>query len=235
MSPASIAVSNARREESDLLADPLLDMLESIRLPADKPVYHENECSHYFFIVQRGLLGHYRYVKSDKRLLVSKMSRGDPVGLSPCLLNEPYKAELIPFKESLVYRGSQQTLSRLMSDQPGFVNQLLLRENRRYQKTSERLKQQFSNPLEERIAYELLDLSAHLGRRTERGLSIIIPLTRRTISRMMGCATESVIRAMSPWEKKGWIRTENGRITIVKPAKLVRLLDSNPPGFKRSA
>ncbi len=53
-----------------------------------------------------------------------------------------------------------------------------------------------------------------------------IPFTRKAIADVAGLPRETVIRALSPIEKKGWIRSKRGQLRIIRPDKIARMLDA---------
>ncbi|UOF01529.1 Crp/Fnr family transcriptional regulator [Bdellovibrio reynosensis] len=54
----------------------------------------------------------------------------------------------------------------------------------------------------------------------ENGMRLMIPTTRYDIARKIGSQAETVIRLISAWTKKGYIRTEDKHIEVLDRAKL---------------
>lgn len=204
------------------LPQPVVKQLQTVRLGDNRTVLEAHEVPSFFYIVRRGLLGNFRTVYPDKRILAGKLSRGEPAGVTQLMMKTPYPAQLIPFKETLAYRGTRKNLETIGEQHPQFLTQLLLHENSKQNQLFEKIEDFVGKELEQRIAQELLDLGRLLGRKTKEteAIEIIIELPRSRIARMVGAATESVIRIMSQWEKKGWIQTRDKRITLVKPMYL---------------
>ena len=50
-------------------------------------------------------------------------------------------------------------------------------------------------------------------------------LTRQMVADSAGVATETAIRTLAPLEKKGWIQTRRGRLRILRPQEIARLLE----------
>lgn len=72
------------------------------------------------------------------------------------------------------------------------------------------------DPVERRVAQALLTLKKKFGD--------TIPLTRQEIGELAGTTVETVIRTMGRFQQEGWIRSTRGRITLLKPNSLSRLL-----------
>lgn len=86
----------------------------------------------------------------------------------------------------------------------------------------------------QRIADFLLRL--HDRQRKEHGIQIMIPITRKDIAQRLSTHTETVIRILSEWDRKGWIETINRRIVIHNISKLMEIRDEKcHKDFKNSA
>lgn len=74
-----------------------------------------------------------------------------------------------------------------------------------------------------RVARKLLELAASDGEKTERGIRIRLRLSQRTLAGMVGASRENVNRALSRFEKQGFIRKDGGQITVIERERLRRL------------
>lgn len=216
-----MAVSTSTvRQLSHLGEDSVLADLETVRLGARDTVYHQGDSVDHFYLIRTGLLGIYRLIYPDKQILGAKVGQGEPLGLTHLQLGTPYPAMVVPLKETVAYRGDRRNLERLSHRRAEWINGLLLHENETQSHLFEKLEDVIARELDERIAEELLDLADRVGRRTDEGIEIIVRLSRKGISRMVGCAQESVSRILSQWEKNGWVETNRKRITLLHPEAL---------------
>lgn len=199
---------------------PALKELDTVRLKSRDPVFRQGDPVECFYLIRAGLLGMYRSIYPNKQILGGKIGPGEPAGLTHLHLGSHYPAMLIPLKETVAYRGDQGDLERLSREHGGWMNELLFQENEIQSHLFEKLEDVVARELDERIAEELLDLTDRVGRRTPSGIEIVVRLSRKQISRMLGCAQESVSRILSQWEKNGWIETRHKRITIRRPEAL---------------
>lgn len=78
-----------------------------------------------------------------------------------------------------------------------------------------------------RVQQRIADFILRLWQRqkAELGLQIMIPTTRKDIAQRLGTHTETVIRILSQWTKKGWIKTVDKRIVIMNISKLKEIRD----------
>lgn len=76
-----------------------------------------------------------------------------------------------------------------------------------------------------RVADFLLRLLARQGKQQS---FIQIPLTRLDIADRIGSQSETVIRILSQWTKKGWIRTEDRHIVVLDQQALMEVQSERP-------
>ncbi len=78
-------------------------------------------------------------------------------------------------------------------------------------------------PVKERLAYCLLHFHQDFGQDDDGFLAV--QLSREEIAGMVGTATESLIRMLSDFNKKGLIETKGKRIKIKDPLQMERLAE----------
>lgn len=97
----------------------------------------------------------------------------------------------------------------------------------------DRYRELVSERVERRIARTLLRLVRQAGRKTEAGVLIDIPLSRRSLAEMSGTTLYTVSRIMTGWEQRGLIASARGRVTIRYPHGLTIIAeDLAPPAVK---
>ena len=79
------------------------------------------------------------------------------------------------------------------------------------------LRAMLRRPVRQRLALLLLWLDRKFAGR--------VPFTRLLLAELAGAAPATVIRALSPLEKKGWIRSARDGIRILEPTRVARLGD----------
>lgn len=200
--------------------DEITNQLKTVRLKKNERIFDQGKTIDRFYLVRQGLLGIYRHVYPDKKVLVHKIGHNETTGLAQSMSDRPFPGELMPIKETVAYRGNRTDIESLCKNCPADVSRLLADENQMHDDTLQKIDDIIGKDLESRIAAELLDLGSRIGQKTDDGLKIIVKLTRKEISDMLGCAQESVIRVMSTWEKNDWISTKNGYVTLHQVRKL---------------
>jgi CRP/FNR family transcriptional regulator len=80
--------------------------------------------------------------------------------------------------------------------------------------------------VERRVARVLLRMANTSGERLEGGaVRITIALSRQDIADMAGTVIETAIRAMSKFQKQGYVETREGRIVLLEPHQLVTIAE----------
>lgn len=220
----------ARSQESSGLdwkiQEELSDWINMIRLDKTDAVQSQNEIPSAFHLLLNGLLGIYRTVEDNKRLLVHKIHTGETIGVTQMIRRTPSPFNVIPIKESIALRGTRADLDRFRGEWPEELTRAILNENKIFKSTSERVQNIYGEPIQTRIARTLLELTDDIGRSTENGLEIVTKLNRKEISNMVGCTLESVSRVMADWERQGTISTDHKHITVCKPHRLQSIVSS---------
>jgi CRP-like cAMP-binding protein len=85
-----------------------------------------------------------------------------------------------------------------------------------------------TEPVEVRLAMVLLRMADKFG--APRGGELVFSqsLTRQNLAELAGTTVETAIRVMSRWTRDGLIRSTSGRITILQPDSLRRMVDPPP-------
>lgn len=91
-----------------------------------------------------------------------------------------------------------------------------------------RYREMVTERVERRIARAVLRLAQQLGRKTEEGVLIDIPLTRQDLAEMTGTTLYTVSRVLSQWEAQGLVESGRERIVVKFPHGLVRIAEDLP-------
>lgn len=82
--------------------------------------------------------------------------------------------------------------------------------------------------VERRLARAILRLASQVGRKTDEGVLLDLPLTRQDLAEMTGTTLYTVSRILSQWESQGLVRVGRERVVIRWPHGLVRVAEDLP-------
>jgi DNA-binding response OmpR family regulator len=184
-------------------------------------VFSEGDAPASVFFLQSGEVKAFRAHPEGKELIINLYKKNDFFGFEPILGNSDYQESAVALQDSEVIVIPKQDFLTLIYSQPdvsaGFISLLC-------KKISEKEKQLLNlaySSVRQRTAEALLKASQIQEVKDK------ITISREDLSKMVGTASESVIRVLSEFKEEGLIEVENGKIKIVQPARLEKVVRWN--------
>ncbi|MBX3041754.1 MAG: Crp/Fnr family transcriptional regulator [Bdellovibrionaceae bacterium] len=185
-------------------------------------VVDAGEAADSFFLV---ISGCYKLLKpgpAQTQTLLSFATANEPIGfLMMATEQSRYPVTIEALGPSSLFRIPRQTYLKHWLTDPTMMQKMHLAVMKRcHGFHSDRSLQHLALP--GRIAGFLLRcLELHPS---ENGNVLKYPLTRKEIAEAVGSHTESVIRVISAWQKKGWLTTSDRSLEITRPDRLAEFL-----------
>ncbi|MCK5504689.1 MAG: Crp/Fnr family transcriptional regulator [Thermodesulfovibrionia bacterium] len=205
-------------------AESISGLFEKKVFKNNEVIFMEGDPSDKFYIVAEGNVKILKHTMMGKDVILEIMSPGDIFGGVAVLDNKPYPASAQAMESITVARISRQNLLKIMEEYPMLKLEIVKYFSDKLRDAHEMLKNVATERVEKRIASLLFKLSEKVGIEDGGYRKIDFPLTRQEISEMVGTTVETCIRTMSKFQKKGMIRSSNGRISI-KVNSLQRFLE----------
>ena len=79
--------------------------------------------------------------------------------------------------------------------------------------------------VERRVARAVVRLASSVGRETDEGILIDMPLSREDLAQMTGTTLFTVSRLISSWEAAGHVQAGRQKLLILQPHKLFMLAE----------
>jgi CRP-like cAMP-binding protein len=187
-----------------------------------EPLFQMGEEAHSFALVLRGA---YKLTRTSPRgddVIMYFSSPGDVIAA----LIMPQKHSLYPVSAismgpSLVLEIPRQRYVEAWARHPEMAIRL---QNLLFNRLSLLQDEKLFNksPLSQKVAHLLIQLMERYSSESEGILPI--PLTRQEIADSLGSSVESVIRIMSDWSHKGFVKTTEQHIEILQPSRIVEIL-----------
>jgi DNA-binding response OmpR family regulator len=184
-------------------------------------IYAEGDNPAYVYYLKSGHVKEFKGHPDGKEFITNLYKEGDFFGFEPILENTPYKESAIAMRDSEVMFIPRQDFLTLLYGQrdvsAGFIS-LLCR------KVAEREAQLLNlaySSVRQRTAEALLKIT-HLRDSKDK-----IEISRDDLSKIVGTASESVIRVLSEFKDEGLIDIDAGKIKILQPAKLEKVIRWN--------
>jgi CRP/FNR family transcriptional regulator, nitrogen oxide reductase regulator len=161
--------------------------------------------------------GHAKLVQvtpDGHQVLIRFVRPGDGFGLTSALsgFEHMWSAQAIGECRALVWHG--EVLAQLMERYTRISFNALRAAVLRNQDLQRRYQELLTDSVEQRVAQALLRLSSEIGRKTNDGVLIDVPLSREDLAEYTGTTLYSVSRLLHQWEVAGWLRTGRERVVV---------------------
>lgn len=184
-------------------------------------VYSEGDLPLNVYFVKSGNIKTFKSHPDGKELIINLYSANDFFGFEPILENENYRESAVAMQDSEIVAIPRHDFMLMIQTHPdvskSFINLLC-------KKVAERESQLLNlayNSVRQRTAEALLKSE------TLKDSKSVIAISRDDLAKMVGTASESVIRVLSEFKDEGLIEIETGKIKIVQRAKLEKVVRWN--------
>lgn len=173
------------------------------------------------YFVKSGNVKTFKSHPDGKELIMNLYTTYDFFGFEAILENENYRESAVAMQDSELITITRHDFMMMIQSHPdvskSFINLLC-------KKVADRETQLLNlayNSVRQRTAEALLKSE------TLKDSKSIIAISRDDLAKMVGTASESVIRVLSDFKDEGLIEIESGKIKIVQPLKLEKVIRWN--------
>ena len=184
-------------------------------------VFAEGDVPLNVYFVKSGSVKTFKANPDGKELIMHLYVANDFFGFEPILENSSYKESAVAMQDTELVSISRHDFITMIQHHPdvskSFIGLLC-------KKVAEREAQLLNlayNSIRQRTAEALLKAE------TLKDAKSVIAISRDDLSKMVGTAAESVIRVLSEFKDEGLIETEGGKIKILQPQKLEKVVRWN--------
>ncbi len=184
-------------------------------------IYSEGDLPLSLFFLQSGEVKTYKAHPEGKELIIDLYKKNDFFGFEAILENSEYQESAVALQDAEVTVIPKQDFLALLYSQSdvsaGFISLLC-------KKVAEKEKQLLNlayNSVRQRTAEALLKASEIMNAKEK------ISISRDDLAKMVGTASESVIRVLAEFKDEGLIEVESGKIKIIEPHRLEKVIRWN--------
>jgi DNA-binding response OmpR family regulator len=184
-------------------------------------VFSEGDMPLNVYFVKSGNIKAFKSHPDGKELIMNLYTTNDFFGFEPILENENYRESAVAMQDSELIAIPRHDFMLMIQSHPdvskSFINLLC-------KKVAEREAQLLNlayNSVRQRTAEALLKAE------TLKDSKSVIAISRDDLAKMVGTASESVIRVLSDFKDEGLIEIETGKIRIVQRPKLEKVVRWN--------
>ena len=190
----------------------------------DQFIFMEGDPSDWLYVVSKNKVKMIKHSESGKDTIVEMKSPGEIFCCATVLDNKPYPESAQSKGASSAIKVRRLDLLKLIDMYPVLKVSIAGYLNEKLTDAYDMLQQLSTEIVERRIAAVLLKLSEKAGVDDSDFRKIDFPLTRKEIADMVGSSTETCIRAMSRFQKKGMVKSTKS-IIMVNEEALSRYLE----------
>ena len=209
----------ARLSPSEL--DSLRALAHSRRYAAGEIIFHEGDEGTALYIIEKGEVKIALGSAEGKEVVFTLLGPGDPFGELALLDGEPRSADALAKETSEVLILRRQDFLRFLAEHRQVALDLLAVLSRRLRRTDDLVADAAFLDVRARLVKRLLALAQTSGQPGPQGsLAIASKLTQSDLADMVGTTRESINKALQYYIKKGLLRHERGRLTLLDPKRL---------------
>lgn len=190
-------------------------------LPKNTILFHQGDYARKCYLVEIGKLKLTKVSEHGREVIIRYIYAGELTAAVSVLKDQEYPVTAVTIENTKVIGWDKTTILSIMERNPGIAIRSLMAVLERLQEVQNRYLELCTERVEKRVAQAVLRLSKAVGVKTSQGVRINIPLSRQNIADYTGTTIFTASRILSEWEKKGWIESEYGKITITDPHSIM--------------
>lgn len=177
------------------------------------------------FCIGEGKVKVYKTDDSGREQIVRLAQEGDFLGYRALLSGENYNSSATILEDAKVCFIPKSSFTNLISQDSEFQNKLMQAVCRDLGVMEQKMADMANKTVRQRLATTLLMLKNSYGIDGDEKTEIDIALTREDLAKIVGTATETLIRLLSDFKKDGLIDLSGKKITILEERKLAKEID----------
>ncbi|MEM7485266.1 MAG: Crp/Fnr family transcriptional regulator [Bacteroidota bacterium] len=188
-----------------------------------EPLFEEGDKLNGVYCVRNGVSKLSKLSSNGKDQIVKLASTGEVIGQRSVVAQECANLSAIAVNDMEVCFIPKETINHTLQKNPNFTLEVLRHMAHDLKEADDVIVNMSQKTVKQRIAEAFLYLKNNFGE-DENGF-LALTLSREDISNVVGTATESAIRIISEFKKKGLIHTSGKKVGIKNERKLVELVE----------
>ncbi len=184
-------------------------------------IFADGDTPSYVFFIKNGSVKTYRSHPDGKELITNLYKENDFFGYEPLLENSVFSESAIAMEDSEIILIPKHDFTTLLHQQPDVSRSFIALLCKKLSDKEAQLLHLAYNSVRQRTAEALLKM-AQLKKENEP-----ISILRDDLAKMVGTATESVIRVLSEFRDEGLVEMDGTKIKLVSTAKLGQVVKWN--------
>ncbi len=188
---------------------------------ADEYLFFEGDPADKLWVDKTGQIKMLKHSESGQDVILHVVTSGELFGAAGTWGERVYPASAQAQTACTVLSMHVDDFADLMRRYPSIAMAVITVMKDRLKDAHEMMRRLSAERVERRIAHILLKLAEKVGKRTEAGIDLDMPLPRQDLASMTGTTVETVSRVLSKWHHEGLIKAGREHVVIVEPHRLV--------------
>jgi CRP/FNR family transcriptional regulator len=194
--------------------DALAEGAREDRYRARDYVFMEGDAAAWLCVVKTGRVKIVKHSRAGKDVVLELLGPGEVFGGVAVIERRPYPAAAQAMEPSVVVKVPADAVVAVSDRHPGVIREMALMIGRRLRDAHDSVRSLSVDPVEARLAAQLLRLAEREGTRGKEGLALPFHLTRQSLADMTGTTVETTIRVVSRWLRDEIVLDEDGRLVV---------------------
>lgn len=181
-------------------------------------IFSEGDTPLNIYFVKSGTVKLYKSHPDGKELILSIYNPNDFFGYEPILESTNYQASAVTLQDAEIITVPKYDFMMLLQSHPDVSRSFISLLCKKVAEKEQQLLHLAYNSVRQRTAEALLKVQSLKDAKEN------IQISRDDLAKIVGTASESVIRVLSDFKDEGLIEIEGGKIRIIKPDKLEKVV-----------
>jgi CRP/FNR family transcriptional regulator len=201
-------------ELSPTALDEIKHLCRHIHYGDNELLFHEGEPSFGFYLICEGRVKLSKRTSSGKKMILQILGPGDLLGAETVFGGNYFDSFAETMMETTVHFIDRSALAEMMRSNPHIGAHLIERLSMGVRMLQSKLVETAYEGSHERMANLLLSLAERYGRNTLGGVDLGMDLTRGELAEMAGLTTETAIRVLSKFQRRGWLTLKRNQVVV---------------------
>lgn len=186
-----------------------------IELEQGDILWHQSEPAGQGAVLVKGVLGVEKLSERGERIVFTELKPGAVLGEMSCLDGYPHSATVKALSGCRVRTFSRSDFEGLLQREPELLRELLLKQNQRLRRLTDKMVRVGTEPVMRRLAYWLCEQTRNP-----------IVVTHQELAAQLATTRESVSKALGSLRRRKLVESSRGRIRLLDRTELARMLQS---------
>jgi len=205
----------------------LLEISRTRRSPKNSLLFSQGEAAGGFFLIVTGRVKIFKVSAEGKEQILHIFGPGEIVGEVPVFSGRDYPASAVTLMESELLYIPREGFLRLAADQPQILLNMLATLSRRLRTFTVQIERLTLMEVASRLAEVLLEIAGRAGPGQQDVADLKV--TKGQLANQIGTTPETLSRSLQKMSRKGMIRVNRSRVSILNREALQELATGGSP------